>query len=108
MHFRMSALVALSALSALSIPVIALAPGASAALSPDGVVAEVYGGGGNSGATLTNDFVELGNRGTAPVSVAGWSVQYLPATPGPTTTWQVTSLSGSIAPGGRYLVQEAA
>ena len=33
------------------------------AVSAGVVVAEVYGGGGNSGATLTNDFVELGNAG---------------------------------------------
>src|SRR5262245_49991630 len=27
------------------------------------MIAEVYGGGGNSGATLTQDFIELGNAG---------------------------------------------
>ena len=56
------------------------------------MVAEVYGGGGNSGATLTNDFVELGNAGAAAVDVTGWSVQYLPAAPSPTSLWQVTPL----------------
>ena len=34
------------------------------AISPDIVISQVYGGGGNSGATLTNDFIELFNRGT--------------------------------------------
>ncbi len=33
------------------------------AASPNVVISEVYGGGGNSGATLTNDFIELFNRG---------------------------------------------
>ncbi len=77
-----------------------------AALSPAQVViSQIYGGGGNSGATLKNDFIELFNRGTAPASVEGWSVQYASATG---ETWQVTPLTGSIAPGGYYLVQESA
>ena len=46
------------------------------ALSADIVISQVYGGGGNSGATYTHDFIELFNRGTAPVSLSGWSVQY--------------------------------
>jgi predicted extracellular nuclease len=70
----------------------------------DVVISQVYGGGGNSGATFRNDFVELFNRGPAPVSLTGWSLQYGPATG---TTWQVTLLTGSIAPGGYYLVQLA-
>src|SRR5262249_10309639 len=40
------------------------------------VISQVYGGGGNTGATLTNDFVELFNRGQTAVNVTGWSVQY--------------------------------
>ncbi|HLL68899.1 MAG TPA: lamin tail domain-containing protein [Micromonosporaceae bacterium] len=75
------------------------------AASPDVVLAAVYGGGGNTGATLTHDFIELHNRGAAPVSLTGWSVQYASAAG---TSWQVTTLVGSIAAGGRFLVQEAA
>jgi uncharacterized protein len=82
---------------------LALAAPASAA-SPDVVISQVYGGGGNSGATLTNDFIELFNRGTAPVDVSGWSVQYNSAAG--TGAWQVTNLSGTIQPGRYYLVQE--
>ena len=78
---------------------------AAFAISPNIVISQVYGGGGNSGATIKNDFIELYNRGNVSVSVAGWSVQYA-ASGG--TTWQVTNLSGSIAPGKYYLVQEAA
>ena len=69
------------------------------------VISQVYGGGGNSGATFTNDFIELFNRGTAPVNVTGWSVQYTSAAG---TSWQVTPLTGTIAPGRYYLVQQAA
>jgi predicted extracellular nuclease len=74
------------------------------AVSTSIVVSQVYGGGGNAGATYKNDFIELYNRGATTVSVTGWSVQY-GASGG--TTWQVTSLSGSIPPGKYYLVQEA-
>ncbi|HEV2635963.1 MAG TPA: lamin tail domain-containing protein [Actinocrinis sp.] len=83
-------------------------PGAQATVSADVVVNEVYGGGGNSGAALKNDFIELYNAGTTAVQLGSWSVQYLSASPSPTSTWQVTGLTGSIAPGGYFLVQEAA
>ncbi|HEY0639789.1 MAG TPA: lamin tail domain-containing protein [Pseudonocardiaceae bacterium] len=76
----------------------------AAAVSPDVVLAEVYGGGGNTGAPYTHDFVELYNRGAAPVSLAGWSVQYASASG---VTWLVTPLAGSVAAGGRYLVRLA-
>jgi hypothetical protein len=69
------------------------------------VISQVYGGGGNSGATYRNDFIELFNRGDAPVSLAGWSVQYASSTGG---SWQVTNLSGTLQPGQYYLVQQAA
>ena len=97
------------ALAALSVALAAGAfPAAAAAVpSPDAVIAEVYGGGGNSGATLTTDFIELGNRGSAPVDLTGWSVQYLPAAPSPTSQWQVTPLTGAVVPGDRYLIAEA-
>ncbi|MFI9550229.1 ExeM/NucH family extracellular endonuclease [Nonomuraea endophytica] len=75
------------------------------AVSTNVVIAEVYGGGGNSGATWSNDFIELYNLGSDPVSLSGWSVQYASAAG---TTWQVTPLSGSLPPGRRLLVQEAA
>jgi predicted extracellular nuclease len=80
---------------------------AVAAPSPDALISEVYGGGGNSGATLKQDFVELANKGTSPISLDGYSVQYISATPGATTQWGVTPLSGSIAPGKTFLVAEA-
>ncbi|BFV59997.1 endonuclease/exonuclease/phosphatase family protein [Kitasatospora sp. CMC57] len=83
-------------------------PGAFAAVSADAVISEVYGGGGNSGAMLKNDFIELANRGGAAFGLAGYSVQYLPGTPSAGSKWGVTPLTGSIAPGGRYLIAEAA
>ena len=71
----------------------------------DVVVSQVYGGGGNSGATLKHDYVELFNRGASPIDLTGWSVQYASATG---TSWAATPLSGVIGPGRYYLVREAA
>ena len=69
------------------------------------VISQVYGGGGNTGAPFKHDYIELFNRGTVPVNVGGWSVQYASATG---STWQTTPLSGTIPAGGYYLIQEAA
>ena len=55
-------------------------PTAEAAPSPNIVISQIYGGGGNSGATYRNDFIELFNKSSASVSVNGWSVQYASAT----------------------------
>lgn len=73
-------------------------------------LSQVYGGGGNSGSTYTNDFIEIFNEDVKPVDISLWSVQYNSA--GATGTWQATSLcpvgSGCIlAPGHYYLVQES-
>jgi predicted extracellular nuclease len=76
------------------------------AVSSGIVISQVYGGGGNSGATYKNDFIELFNRGSSAVSLSGWSVQY--ASSGG-TSWSKTNLTAfSLAPGQYYLVQEAA
>ncbi|MEI9999294.1 MAG: DNRLRE domain-containing protein [Verrucomicrobiota bacterium] len=79
--------------------------GNALAASTTVMISQVYGGGGNSGATYKNDFIELHNISSTAVNVSTWSVQYAAATG---NSWQVTTLSGSIAPGGYYLVQESA
>ncbi|MGW2898086.1 ExeM/NucH family extracellular endonuclease [Streptomyces sp. NPDC001212] len=68
------------------------------------VINEVYGGGGNSGSTYTNDYIELFNPTDAAVSVSGWSVSYFSAKGNLGGT---TALSGSVPARGYYLVQEA-
>jgi predicted extracellular nuclease len=90
--------------AALSLAFLALAADAS----PSGVViSQVYGGGGNSGATFKNDFIELFNVGDAPVSLAGWSVQYNSTTG--TGTWLKTALPDAVLqPRQYFLIQEAA
>ncbi|MEN6571547.1 MAG: PKD domain-containing protein [Anaerolineaceae bacterium] len=75
------------------------------AVSANVVISQVYGGGGNSGATLKNDFIELYNLGSTAINVTGWTVQYASSAG---SSWQKTALSGTIQPGAYYLVQEAA
>jgi len=69
------------------------------------VISQVYGGGGNSGATLRNDFIELFNASDHAVSIAGWSVQYASSSG---TSWSKTNLTATtLQPGQYYLIQEA-
>src|SRR2546425_10750292 len=71
---------------------------------PNVVISQVYGGGGNVGATLRNDFIELFNRGTAASNITGWTIQYASASG---TSWDRANLSGTIQPGQYYLIQFA-
>src|SRR5947209_8976105 len=93
-----------AAAGALALGLVASIARPVAAASTSIVISQVYGGGGNSGATMKNDFIELYNTGAVAVDVSGWSVQYAAAAG---TSWQKTSLLGSIAPGRFYLVQAA-
>lgn len=77
---------------------------AAAYAGPQVLISQIYGGGGNSGSTFRNDFIELFNPGSAAVDVTGWRVAYASSTG---SSWQYTTLSGSIQPGGYYLVQQA-
>jgi len=75
------------------------------------VISQVYGGGGNTGAPYTHDYIEIFNRGTEPVSLQGLSIQYASATGtgnfGATAT-QITVLPNVIIqPGQYFLVQQA-
>jgi predicted extracellular nuclease len=83
---------------------------ASAGFSPV-VISQVYGGGGNSGATYKNDFVELFNRGPAAASLAGMSIQYTSATGtgllGASSTLITELPSVTLQPGQYFLIQEA-
>src|SRR4051812_12527858 len=76
----------------------------SPAQSSNIVISQIYGGGGNAGASYRNDFIELFNRGTTAVNVSGWTVHYASASG---TSWDRTALQGTIAPGQYYLVSEA-
>jgi uncharacterized protein len=104
---RVRITIGITAAAALAVLGGGLAALPASAASAGVVLNEVYGGGGNSGAPYTNDFIELGNRASSANSVDGWSVQYISASPGPTTTWQVTALTGSVDASGLYLIGEA-
>ena len=104
--------VVLGLIAAMAISILPGAPIQPAlAVSPDIVISEVYGGGGNSGAPYTHDYIELRNIGSAAVSLAGNSIQYASATaPGAfgANATQLTELPDvTLQPGQYFLVQEA-
>jgi uncharacterized repeat protein (TIGR01451 family) len=77
------------------------------AKAPQLVITQIYPGGGNSGATYTNDFIEIFNRGTTTVDFAltNYSVQYESAAG---ASWSKTDItSGTLAPGQYFLIREA-
>ena len=71
------------------------------------VISEVYGGGGNSGATYTHDYIELFNPTDADICLDGWALQYFSAA-GTSPVSPITNLTGRIPAGGYYLAQQAA
>lgn len=79
-----------------------LALKASASIAEQVVISQVYGGGGNSEAIYSNDFIELYNPTAEEISLEGWSVQKASSTG---TSWQKINLTGVIKPYGYYLIQ---
>ncbi|WP_054023068.1 5'-nucleotidase C-terminal domain-containing protein [Bacillus sp. FJAT-28004] len=82
--------------------------GAPVQASPAGdniVISQVYGGGGNSGATLKNDFIELYNPTDEDVSLSGWKVRYT-SSKGTFEDKISTVLSGTIKSKGYFLIQQ--
>ncbi|HJB63715.1 MAG TPA: ExeM/NucH family extracellular endonuclease [Candidatus Microbacterium pullistercoris] len=80
----------------------------TAVAAPDGsglVISEVYGGGGNSGAPLSNDFVELFNPTSESIPLAGLRLEYKSSGGG---SGGNIALDGDVAPGAHFLVQFAA
>jgi hypothetical protein len=70
------------------------------------VISQVYGGGGNTGAPYSNDFIELYNPTSAAISLNGLSVQYASSTG---TSWtNLTVLPNvNLDAGHHFLIQEA-
>ncbi len=70
------------------------------------VISQMYGGGGNTGAQFTNDFLELYNPTSAAISLNGLSIQYAAAT---SASWNEYPLPNvSVQPGHYFLIQAAA
>lgn len=68
------------------------------------VISQVYGGGGNKGASYTNDFIELFNPTSSDINLSGYSLEYFSSKG---SSGGKTALSGTIKAGGYFLVQEA-
>ena len=66
------------------------------------VIAEVYNGGGKTGATFNRDYVVLKNASAAPLNIANWSLQHDKA-----GVWQTPFVftNVTVPAGGYYLVQ---
>ncbi|MEU6039086.1 ExeM/NucH family extracellular endonuclease [Actinomadura sp. NPDC047616] len=84
---------------------VALGATSAQAAPGDVVISTVYGGGGNSGAPFTHDYVELFNRGSASVELGGWSVQYASATGTGTFASNKVDVTGTLAPGQYLLIR---
>ena len=89
----------------LAATILALCLASPAWAASDLAISQVYGGGGNSGAPFTHDFVELFNRGQAPVSLGGKSIQYASATGSFSNVFALPA--ATVQPGQYYLVQLA-
>lgn len=78
----------------------------SVSASAQVVISQVYGAGGNNGATYAHDFVELFNRGTSAVTLTGHTLQYA-ATSGTFNASNIQTLpSITIQPGKYFLIQQ--
>src|SRR5262245_27269312 len=75
---------------------------ASAVVSNSIVVSQIYGGGGQPGANWHNDYVELFNRGSGPVDINGWSLQY--GSSSSDLNLQVNITTSTIVPSHRYFL----
>ncbi|MCC2954642.1 ExeM/NucH family extracellular endonuclease [Massilia sp. IC2-477] len=82
------------------------------AASPNVVISQVYGAGGNgsgaTGATYKHDFIELFNRGNTSIDIGGWSVQYASSTGNSWSNRTAIPANTILAPGQYYLIREAA
>jgi uncharacterized protein len=109
---RALALLLLAALALFGLPWAAIPAADAQEASGSGlVISQVYGGGGNSGAPFTHDYVELFNRGDAPASLEDLSIQYASATGTGNlgaNDGQLTELPAvTVQPGQYFLVQQA-
>ncbi|MDD4663209.1 MAG: lamin tail domain-containing protein, partial [Caldisericia bacterium] len=78
------------------------------------IISQVYGGGGNTGATFTNDFIVLHNTTDQAIDLTGWTLFYASATGTFKLDSELTgyvqscALVGSIPANGFYLIQGGA
>lgn len=105
-HLRRRRVVAGTLTVALAAP-LSVAAATAASAAPDGsglVINEAYLSGGSANAPYTHKFVELYNPTQAAIDLSGMSLQYRSAT-GTGAFTGVTPLTGTVDPGGYFLVQ---
>ncbi len=83
---------------AIALVILALAAPAFAA-SPNVRISQVYGAGGNAGATYNQDFVELFNASGTDVNISGWVIEYGSAT----GTWGNGATNYFVFPAGSWI-----
>lgn len=69
------------------------------------VINEIYGGAGNAGSALKNDYIVLKNIGVNEASLSGATIQYAPGSGAFTQYHPLPDIR--LAPGQSYLIQEA-
>lgn len=79
-----------------------------AAAPQDLVLYEAYGGGGNSGAELKNDYIVLKNISDKPVDLTGRKIEYYAANRSLGDSPTTAELSGTVPSGGYYVIKAAA
>jgi uncharacterized protein len=93
-----------SSIFCIAVPLMTLGLLASIPADAQVVISQIYGGGGNSGATYSNDFIELYNTGTTAVTMTNWQVAYASAAG---TSWtNRTVFTGTIPSHGYFLISE--
>ncbi|MEI8086415.1 MAG: C10 family peptidase [Paludibacter sp.] len=73
----------------------------------DVIISQVYGGGGNTGATYKSDFIELFNTTNSDINISGWNLYYLGATSS-ITTFKYEFPTNSIIKSGKYFALKGA
>ena len=82
-----------------------LASGSSFAAESRGIViSQVYGSGGNGGAVLNADYVELFNDSIGAVTMTNWTIGYDSAAGSPVTPAKPVVLNATLQPGQYFLV----
>ena len=98
MHSRRIGTLAIAAL----VSSLATIPAHAATDGSQVVISEAYGGGGNSGAAYTHDFIELYNPTDADIDLTGYTVEYFSGKGG---SGGKATLTGTIPAGGHFLIQ---
>jgi len=102
---RRTVLCATVAATLVAAPLVSVSTALADPAGTDLVISEAYLKGGSANAFYKEKFVEIANPTAAPVSLAGWSLQYRAA--GSTGNFAVSALDGTVPANGTFLVSMA-